>query len=82
MVIVVLSLRLVIVVSGSPSGWHSLWHDWKAVAWRLLGRTTSVSEELPEEQAQYWLQQVEQIPATRTDAQVALGAAWMLTEPQ
>ena len=81
-VIVVLSLRLVIVVSGSPSGWHSLWHDWKAEAWRLLGQMTSVSEELPEIQAQYWLQQVEQIPATRTDAQVALGAAWMLTEPQ
>ena len=81
-VIVVLSLRLVTVVSGSASGWHSLWYDWKAEAWRLLGQTTSVSEELPEKQAQYWLQQVEQIPATRTDAQVALGAAWMLTEPQ
>ncbi|QDU02058.1 hypothetical protein V6x_17460 [Gimesia chilikensis] len=81
-VIVVLGLRLVIIVSGSPSGWHSLWHDWKAEVWRLLGQTTSVSEELPEKQAQYWLQQVEQIPTTRTDAQVALGAAWMLSEPQ
>jgi len=82
LVIVVLSLRLIVFVSTSTSGWRSLWNDWEAQVLGLLGQATSVSEEIPSKQAKYWLQKVEQIPETQTDPQVALGAAWMLAEPQ
>lgn len=82
LVIVVLSLHLIVVVSTSASGWRSLWNDWEAQVLDLLGEATSVSEEIPSKQAKYWLKKVEQIPETQTDPQVALGAAWMLAEPQ
>ncbi|WP_417388154.1 hypothetical protein [Gimesia sp.] len=81
-VLVLLSLRLVYVVSNSPAGWRSLWDDWEDQALCLLDRTTSIGEEMPPIQAQFWLDQISRIPATQTDPQVALGAAWMLTDPQ
>jgi len=82
LVIFVLSLRLVVVVSSSPSGWRSFRNDWEVQVLRLLGRATSVGEEPPPVQAEYWLDQISRIPTTQTDPQVALGAAWMLAEPQ
>lgn len=82
LVIFVLSLRLVVVVSSSPSGWRSFRNDWEVQVLRLLGRATSVGEETPPVQAEFWLDQVSRIPTTQTDPQVALGAAWMLAEPQ
>ncbi|QDT27762.1 hypothetical protein [Gimesia panareensis] len=80
--LVLLSLRLILVVSSSPAGWRSLRNDWEDQVLRQLGRTTSIGEEPPPVQAQFWLDQVNRIPATQTDPQVALGAAWMLAEPQ
>ncbi|WP_145223092.1 hypothetical protein [Gimesia alba] len=77
-----LALRLIIVVSNSPSGWRSFRDDWEDQALRVLGRTTSIGEELPTTQAEYWLEQIKEIPATQNNPQVALGAAWMLAEPQ
>jgi len=81
-VLVLLSLRLVMVVSSSPAGWHSLWNDCEDQVLLQLGRTTSIGEEPPPVQAHYWLDQISRIPATQTDPQVALGAAWMLADPQ
>tara|TARA_R110002111_G_scaffold108086_1_gene166715 strand:- start:1462 stop:3870 length:2409 start_codon:yes stop_codon:yes gene_type:complete len=81
-VLAVLCLRLIVVVSGSPAGWRSFRNDWEDQVLRLLGRTTSIGEETPPVQAKYWLNQINKIPATQTNPQVALGAAWMLTEPQ
>ncbi|QDT99218.1 hypothetical protein V144x_47290 [Gimesia aquarii] len=82
LVLSVLCLRLIVVVSCSPSGWRSLQNDWEDRTLRLLGKTTSIGEEPPPVQAEYWLSQINKIPATQTNPQVALGAAWMLTEPQ
>jgi|GEM_PF-2943101 len=81
-VLVLLGLRLVVAVSSTPAGWRSFRNDWEDQGLRLLGRTTSIGAETPPVQAQYWLDQISRIPATQTDPQVALGAAWMLAEPQ
>lgn len=81
-VVAVLTLRLIVVVSSSPAGWRSLRNDWEDQVLRLLDRTTSIGEEPPAVQAHYWLDQINKIPTTQTDPQVALGAAWMLADPQ
>ncbi|MCA9007947.1 MAG: hypothetical protein KDA70_21940, partial [Planctomycetaceae bacterium] len=82
LVMIVLGLRLAFVLHDSPSGWRGFWYDWKDSALRLSGQTTMIGEEIPPIQAEYWLRQISQIPETRTDPQIAMGAAWMLDSPQ
>ncbi|HAH47441.1 hypothetical protein [Gimesia sp.] len=80
--LVLLSLRLIVVVSSSPAGWRSFRNDWKVQILRLFDQPTSIGEETPAVQAEYWLDQINRIPSAQTDPQVALGAAWMLSNPQ
>ncbi len=82
LVLFMLGLRLVFVLQNSPSGWRGFWYDWKVSALRLSGQTTTIGEEIPPIQAEYWLRQISQIPKTQTDPQIAMGAAWMLDSPQ
>ncbi|MDF1746874.1 MAG: hypothetical protein P1V19_24500, partial [Gimesia sp.] len=77
-----LVFRLVWMISSSAIGWQPHLDSWSDVATDLVGiKTKSLSEKDPQEQAEFWLQQVHQVEQANIDAETALGAAWMLDTP-
>lgn len=78
----ILAIRLLWVVSNSAIGWQPHLKQWSVVAADLVGtETETLNEKDPKEQAEFWLQQVSQVEQANTDAETALGAAWMLDTP-
>ena len=78
-----LAARFVWTVGRSDLGWEHVLSQWGAVAKGLLGiESTKLGDEPPPVQADYWLDVISRIDAAQRDAQIAIGAAWMLDGPQ
>ncbi len=79
----VLGTRLVWTLALSETGFQPQLEGWANVARGLVGLdTTPLSDKTPKEQAEFWLREVANIDSTKTDPEVALGAAWVLNSPQ
>lgn len=79
----VLGLRCAWVLTRSVTGWYPYLSEWSTLATGLVGiETVPLSNHNPKEQARFWLKQVAEVEAVNQDPEVAMGAAWMLDEPQ
>ena len=83
LVFAVLGIRCAWILSNSTTGWQPHLREWTTLTTDPIGiETLPLSDQNPDIQAEFWLKQVAEIEAINHDPQVALGAAWMLDEPQ
>lgn len=81
-------LIIAVIVSGIRFAWlesssryaSSMWmHEWRGAILNTFGfETTEIGEQKPINQAKYWLKHVEKVDAVQTEAEIAIGAAWVL----
>jgi hypothetical protein len=82
-VLMVLGLRLAWFASHSDIGWEQLRHDWTTMLADFAGLNLPVWDDWPsEDQARFWLREVEQLEVGEPSASHLAGAAWVLDTPQ
>lgn len=82
-VVGVLGTQLAWRLSVSETGWKPHLDQWADNATSLFGvEHEEIGDQDPEEQAKFWLSQVEKIEPASDDPEMAMGAAWMLDAPQ
>lgn len=81
--VLILATRLVWVTAKTETGWQTLGLSWYNAALGLIGRQREpIGDRDPAEQAEIWLREVDRVLAAHPDdAQIAMGAAWMLDSP-
>jgi len=78
-----LGLHLAWRLTGSATGFTYQAQAWVDAGVALLGiDDRTIGRQHPPRQAEFWLREIERIPETQSDSQIALGAAWMLDSPQ
>lgn len=78
-----LTLRWFWLIQQSDTGWAPHRETWVISAAGLLERDyLRLRDADPAVQAEFWLQEIDRIPETQTDPELALGAAWMLDGPE
>ncbi|MBI3866064.1 MAG: hypothetical protein HY290_29655 [Planctomycetia bacterium] len=81
-VLLALAARVAWHASRAEVGWELVRRDWGKTWAGLAGiERTEFSRQEPEQQARFWLQEVERIGAANRGPQVAAGAAWLLDAP-
>lgn len=81
--VLILGTRLVWVAAKTETGWQTLGLSWYNAMLGLIGREREpIGDRDPAEQAEIWLREVDRVLAAHPDdAQIAMGAAWMLDSP-
>ncbi len=82
LVLVVLAARVAWHASHATVGWEVIGHGWGRTLAALFHMDKPVLfERDPEEQAQFWLDEIDRLGQESQSADVAAGAAWMLDSP-
>ena len=81
--VLILATRLAWVAAKTETGWETLGLSWYNSMLSLIGREREpIGDRDPAEQAEIWLREVDRVlQAHPDDAQIAMGAAWMLDSP-
>ena len=79
----ILGTRLAWTLTTSATGWRPCLDQWAKAAGGFAGiERPALSDQAPEEQAEFWLHEVESVDRADDDPILAMGAAWMLDAPQ
>jgi hypothetical protein len=80
--LVILAARVAWHASRAEVGWEVIRHEWVRTLAGLVGMDRpALAEREPEDQARFWLSEVERLGADRGSPQFTAGAAWMLDAP-
>lgn len=81
-VMLVLAARVAWHASHTDVGWEMVGHNWGRTLAGLAGvDRPALSEQEPEDQARFWLKEVERLDAENAPPNVAAGGAWVLDAP-
>lgn len=82
LIFVLLFARLCLTLGTSSIGWRLLADQWADQIHSLVDWSPPLRYEPPAQQSAYWLSQIAENEAARTEPEAALAAAWLLDAPQ